>query len=86
MGGTGTTQHCTVGHGGTVVPCCIVPPCRGRGPGMALRGLRRARASSPTAAPERSRDTERRRGELEQAVGHAVAAERIRGRERLGRD
>ena len=44
----------------------------------------RSRANLSPVAPERIRDRERQRGELEEVVGHAAATERSRGRERRG--
>jgi hypothetical protein len=44
----GTARHSTVRHGG--VPCRIVSPCQGRGPGTALRPLNHA-VPLGTAAP-----------------------------------
>ena len=37
--GTGTAKNDTMQHGGAVVPCHLVPPCRYSGPSMTLRTL-----------------------------------------------
>ena len=60
-------------YGGFAVSCCAV-----------LMGMvtHRSRADLSPVAPERIRDRERQRGELEEVVGHAAATERSRGRER----
>ena len=38
----GTARHDTTRHGRLAVPCLLVPPCRGTGPGTTLSGLSRA--------------------------------------------
>jgi len=35
------SQNGTTRHGGAVVSCCIVSPCRGRGPGIVLQAISR---------------------------------------------
>ena len=36
-----TPRHGAITHGGIAVPCRIVSPCRGRGPGAALQAISR---------------------------------------------